>query len=211
MSQQRELHLTAANLQAIQRAENEYQGALPINSRYNCSMCCTKSGTPTYRLSLTTFIVHVLEDHCDDEECAVIARVALGMYPPLILKKRGSQRGTSIYSGSRRGSSVRSESVCSDASSRKSAKKKKDSKKSSSKSSKKDVKKRIPDTVREESSESSEASESSGGTQDESSDASESSESGSDPVTDVDNIGEDLGAMAVEGAPKKGRGRPRKN
>jgi hypothetical protein len=101
--------LSEANLRALDdelRADQliMYEGSLAVNARYYCGFCTSKSGAPTYRTALNTFVNHILEEHCDEQERIMIGRVVLGMYPPYVpLASRSGSRASS-RTGSRAGS-----------------------------------------------------------------------------------------------------------
>jgi hypothetical protein len=86
--------LTEANLKSLQQVTSVlYEGNLAINSRYNCNHSCNKSGMPTRRLSLLSFIIHLLEEHFSDSEQLTYVISCLGLHPPFVHHSAGLSMG----------------------------------------------------------------------------------------------------------------------
>ena len=91
-----------------------YDGELCPEWRYTCSCCFSPSGlTTTYRQSLSTFVMYLIDDHAEGEILDLISRVLLAQYPPLrygpskpnkSTSHISSVQGGSVYSGSMQGS-----------------------------------------------------------------------------------------------------------
>jgi hypothetical protein len=96
-------------------ARPHYDGELPLISNYFCGYCCSKnSGAMTFKQSLKAFVVHIINDHANENDLVACGELLLGMYPPERVKsksdvvggKQTTTRLTSVALGSNRSGSV---------------------------------------------------------------------------------------------------------
>ena len=83
-----------------------YEGELVETRRWTCNYCMSPSGMqPTYKLSLSAFLSHIMDEHIEGNDYEYIARVLLGMYPPYVCQPASRQASArnSVAGGSVRG------------------------------------------------------------------------------------------------------------